>query len=310
MITTQLFHQLRYENNRWPLWRWDLNLRYIGKSFLHRSVAWTQEDSHYYQACFKYLASRPWEKNLAPSVDLQLAAVGDLMWIRSGWSSFMSQALTETLAKADLTLANLETPLVREKPVPKYVYECLRYNSDEKYLDPWEKLHPTQQHVFSLVNNHALDMDHEGLKQTRLAVTQRQGFHCLGGLDPGDEIARLEVNGFKISCLALTFGVNLGHQQMSGPVPGIPVLSFGNPLNEPDWEKLSLWIAEAKGKCDLLILMAHWGFEYEYWPDQFLRSQAHRLMELGVDVILGSSPHVLQPIEIVSINGADANYPV
>jgi len=52
--------------------------------------------------------------------------------------------------------------------------------------------------------------------------------------------------------------------------------------------------------------MAHWGFEYVYWPAARQREDALRLVVMGVDVIVGSSPHVLQPVVVVSVDGAGA----
>jgi len=59
-----------------------------------------------------------------------------------------------------------------------------------------------------------------------------------------------------------------------------------------------------------VIVCAHWGFEYEYWPAARQRAHAVRLIELGADLIVGSSPHVLQPVELVSIDGADPACPL
>jgi hypothetical protein len=58
------------------------------------------------------------------------------------------------------------------------------------------------------------------------------------------------------------------------------------------------------------VLLAHWGYEYEYWPGALQTEHARRLIELGADVIVGSSPHVLQPVELVSVDGADPACPL
>src|SRR6185312_4192234 len=55
--------------------------------------------------------------------------------------------------------------------------------------------------------------------------------------------------------------------------------------------------ARAEG-ADLVILSVHWGVEYETAPRQQEIDQAHRLLDAGVDVLLGHHPHVLQPIEV------------
>jgi poly-gamma-glutamate synthesis protein (capsule biosynthesis protein) len=69
-------------------------------------------------------------------------------------------------------------------------------------------------------------------------------------------------------------------------------------------------IEEARAlRPDWIIALPHWGYEFEYWPDACMRADAHRLIGMGCDVLLGSSPHVLQPVEVVSVNGWDARAP-
>ncbi|MFK0380263.1 CapA family protein [Pandoraea sp. NPDC090278] len=57
------------------------------------------------------------------------------------------------------------------------------------------------------------------------------------------------------------------------------------------------------------MLAAHWGYEHEHWPNNFQRTNAYKLIEMGVDVIFGHSPHAVQPIELISVDGFDRNCP-
>ena len=50
--------------------------------------------------------------------------------------------------------------------------------------------------------------------------------------------------------------------------------------------------------CDFIIVFAHWGIEYK---DKETKEQVvlgHELIDAGADLIIGSHPHVIQPIEI------------
>ena len=49
--------------------------------------------------------------------------------------------------------------------------------------------------------------------------------------------------------------------------------------------------------CDLIIASMHWGTEYEYAQNYAQTAMAHYLIDNGVDLVLGSHPHVLQGIE-------------
>lgn len=312
-----LWEDLRYENGRWPLWRWDQNLRYIAKSLLQRPEPRTAADAAAHAAMSAYLAARgPAQRTgaLADSgaVPVRLCAAGDLMWIRSGWASALSPLVRALFGAADLVLANLETPIVPELPVKRLTYETLRYNAPPAYLDPLRPTRPGAACVLSLCNNHALDQGVAGLRRTRAVVNGTPGLHCVGGPAAGEELLLLRVAGLTVACLGLTFGINWAEQLAPAEQPaGIPVLRFGDPRSEPDWPRLVALLQRARGQgADYVIVLAHWGFEYEHFPDALQRRQAHRLLALGADLIIGSSPHVLQPLEVISLGGWDPACPV
>ena len=298
----QLYEGIRHENGRWPLWRWDRNLRYLVKSVVHRSTPWTMDDREHHARARAYLESGAWRGSVASPA--RLIAGGDLMWIRSGFRDALAPSLRARIAAADLALVNLETPMVPERPVPRFVYETLHYNSPPDYLDAWRGAKAC---AVSLCNNHALDQGQDGLRRTR-DVVESLGLEALGGVDPGDAHGGVRVSDLAIGLTAVTYGVN--HLE-GAPPAGIPVARFGDPAHEPDWRRIAAQITAARlaGK-DLVILLAHWGFEYESWPAARQRAHALRLIELGVDVIVGSSPHVLQPVEMVSVDGADPACPL
>jgi len=56
-------------------------------------------------------------------------------------------------------------------------------------------------------------------------------------------------------------------------------------------------------KIDFKIVSLHWGHEYEYYPTIAQAKLAREIVALGADVIVGSHPHVQQPIEICEVNG-------
>jgi poly-gamma-glutamate synthesis protein (capsule biosynthesis protein) len=297
-----LYEGIRYEDGRWPLWRWDRNLRYVVKSVVHRRTPWTMEDREHHARARAYLESGAWSRAVASPV--RVIAGGDLMWIRSGFREAMAPPLRARIAAADLAVVNLETPMDPERPVPRLVYETLHYNSPPGYLDAWRSDRPC---AVSLCNNHALDQGHDGLRRTR-DVVESLGVEALGGVDPGDAISGVRVGDLAVGLTAITYDVN---HLVGAPPAGIPVARFGDPAHEPDWRRIAAQITAAKrAGGDLVILLAHWGFEYEYWPAATQRAHARRLIELGVDVIVGSSPHVLQPVEMVSVDGADPACPL
>jgi poly-gamma-glutamate synthesis protein (capsule biosynthesis protein) len=296
------FHEhIRYERGAWPLWRLDRNVRYLVKSFVHRRTPWTEEDRQHLAAARAYMDAGTWRSRGARR--LRLSVAGDLMWIRDNWRDAIAPSLRARIASADLAIANLETPIVPERRVPRLVYETLHYNASPELLDPWRA---PPHAIISLCNNHALDQGEDGLRRTREVVTGF-GLAAVGGADVADAIAARHVAGVRVAAIGTTYGIN---HATTAPA-GIPVVRFGDPEHEPDWTAIAALIARARAAGpDLVISCAHWGFEYEHWPAATQRAHAIKLVELGVDVIAGSSPHVLQPIELVSIDGRDAACPM
>lgn len=120
----------------------------------------------------QWIKQRTWP-TLAAEEQISLTAVGDVMWIRSGWRHALSPGVKAILSQADCTAANLETPVDPASKVPKWVYETLHYYAPTDYLANWQDLQSNAQHIFSICNNHALDQGEKGLEATRNIVILR-----------------------------------------------------------------------------------------------------------------------------------------
>src|SRR5262249_25294654 len=62
-------------------------------------------------------------------------------------------------------------------------------------------------------------------------------------------------------------------------------------------------ITQAKRESDLVIVAAHWGYEYQFYPDAAQIEGAKQMAAAGADVILGAQSHTLQPVDILDTNG-------
>ncbi len=298
------FESIRYEDGAWPLTRWDKNLRYIGKSLVHKRTPWTEADRLHAERARAYLEGRRWQAERRPGDGvLRCVLGGDLMWVRSGFGRVFSPGARALLECADLRVVNLETPIVPERSVPTYRYETLHYNAPPEYLDALEGPGIS---LVSLCNNHALDQGPEGLARTREVVSERR-LVPLGGPERGDELARVQMDvgtrTVSLEATAVTYGINHSTGQTPG---GIPIARFGAPhAAGPPWKPR--WPADS---ADLRVLVPHWGYEYEYFTTEAQRRDALELVRAGCDLVVGSSPHVLQPVELVSIDGADPDCPL
>ena len=146
---------------------------------------------------------------------------------------------------------------------------------------------------FNLINggtNHSLDKGTKGIKNTLKIWEQYPEVLYTGVFNSQEErnkIPTIERNGIVFSLLSYTYGTN-------GIKPEAPyqVNYFDKKLIEND-------IKKAKKESDVVLVSAHWGEEHEFEPNQFQKGYAQLFADLGVDVVIGTHSHTIQPIEWV-----------
>lgn len=141
-------------------------------------------------------------------------------------------------------------------------------------------------------NNHALDMGTDGLLNS-LAYWAEFGDDVLftgtfESQEHRDTIPVLERDGVKISFLTYTYGTNSHVREASYQI------------NYFDPELITEDVKRAQELSDFVVLAAHWGDEYSMVPNQMQLDYAQLFADLEVDVVLGSHPHTIQPIEWVT----------
>ena len=152
---------------------------------------------------------------------------------------------------------------------------------------------------FDLVNgatNHALDYDYPGALNS-LAVWNEQEDVVYTGIYESqadrDEIRTIEREGVTFAFLTYTYGTN-GIE----PDTSYRVAYF-------DEEQIRQDVANAKTVSDVVIVSAHWGDENTQEVNEMQHTYAQLFADLEVDVVIGTHPHILQPIEWVT--GANQN---
>ncbi|WHY80022.1 CapA family protein [Neobacillus sp. WH10] len=143
--------------------------------------------------------------------------------------------------------------------------------------------------IVSTANNHTLDKGEKGI-QSEAAYLDSIGLPHVGSfLDEKDrqKLRIIHKNGIKIAFLSYTYGTN-----------GIPVPKGKDFLvNLIDREIMKDEIHRAKKEADVIVMSIHWGNEYQRIPTNDQKDLAEFLANEGVDIIFGSHPHVLQPME-------------
>jgi len=143
--------------------------------------------------------------------------------------------------------------------------------------------------IVSTANNHALDKGEKGI-HSESAYLDQLGLPHVGSYSTERDRQKLRImnkNGIRIAFIAYTYGTN-----------GIPLPKGKEFLvNIIDKKTMKSEIARAKSNADVVVMSLHWGNEYERIPTNEQRDVAQFLANEGVDIIFGSHPHVLQPME-------------
>jgi len=205
------------------------------------------------------------------------------------FSSWFSE-IEPILAQSDLNIINLETTLAG-KPYKGYP----QFSAPDEYA---RDLHNAGFNFFVLANNHSVDRGGSGMEKTINTLSEYE-IPNTGTFKSEEERnsvypVLLKFNKTRISLLNCTYGTN-------GLVPPAPYY-----VNMIDTTQIKKDIAKAKAdKSDIIMIAIHWGGEYEREPNAHQIKVANFLARNGVDVIIGSHPHVIQPIEIIETDGSE-----
>ena len=209
------------------------------------------------------------------------------------------QYIKEMVREADISLGILEGALAGGEPTGYPIF-----NSPDEVID---SLRDTGIDVVNYANNHIYDYDDEGLQRT-IEITKEKGLDVLGVKSTEEEKSYLvkEVDGVKIGFASYVFetaAVN-GYKTINSNPVSINSENLINTFNYNDLESFYNRIAseisamKAEG-VKFIIASMHWGEEYNTYIEATQNEIAKKLNELGVDIILGGHPHVIQPYEII-----------
>jgi len=188
--------------------------------------------------------------------------------------------------KADFALANFEVTLAGP-PFKGY----------PQFSSPDELAVAVKDCGFDVLvtsNNHTCDRGRRGVVRTIEVLDSLQITHTGSFRDSAEYQSNypllVDVKGLTLAVLNYTYGTN-----------GLPTPK-GTIVNRIDNKQIIKDIAIAKQKNpDLIIACMHWGIEYDTMPDANQIYLANLLKHHGVDLIIGSHPHVLQPMEMDTV---------
>lgn len=194
----------------------------------------------------------------------------------------------EEIQAADLAIVNQEVIIAGED------FDVSGYPA---FNAPFELGHDLIEAGFDVIchgTNHALDQGKKGLKSC-IAFWEEQypeipvlGIH--GSKEDQEEIYIYEQDGLKIAVLNFTYGTN-----------GIALpsdMQFAVDMLEE--EAVVAAIAKAEEMADFTVVCPHWGTEYVLEQTKEQEKWAEIFFENGVDLVIGTHPHVIEPIEMIT----------
>ena len=216
------------------------------------------------------------------------AALGD------GTYDFTSyyEYTTSIIQSADIAFINQETPIAGSE---------LGLSNYPNFNGPYEVLDALVNTGFDWINyasNHSVDRGEAGIL-AELEYAKKFGDKItITGINDSEESRNeakvIERNGLKVGVTSYTYGLN-GYELPSDK---------SYLVNITDKEQIKKDITALKKVSDVQIVNMHWGSEYSFAVSDEQKELAQYLSDLGVDVIIGEHPHVIEPMEyITSANG-------
>jgi poly-gamma-glutamate synthesis protein (capsule biosynthesis protein) len=232
-----------------------------------------------------------------PKVEtITISAVGDIIYhmsqIKSAYNSQDGsydfnryfELIKPLIESADIAVANFEGTTAGNDIYPYEAYPI--FNAPYETLDA---IKYAGFDVISTVNNHSIDSRKIGIIRT-LENIQSRGMLTVGTYaeKPESRILIVEEKGINVAFMAYTYGCN-------GMEAVLTSDELDYMINIIDKDKILEDIDDAKGKnADIIIAVMHWGNEYQRDPSQAQTELADFMIDNGVDIILGSHPHVIQ----------------
>ncbi|HDX9694641.1 CapA family protein [Bacillus thuringiensis] len=198
--------------------------------------------------------------------------------------NYIYENIKKAVKSSDLAIVNQETPIAGNN---LKVQGYPTFNTPEEV---GQSLVDTGFNIVTQATNHAMDMGIKGVANTREYWKKYPDVIPVGineSQNERNEIKTITKNGIRFALLNYTYGTN-----------GIKIPADKSwALNLIDKKAIQNDVEKAKSSSDMVIVMVHWGVEYTSTPSKQQKEVAQYLTDLGVDVVIGNHPHVIQPIE-------------
>lgn len=159
--------------------------------------------------------------------------------------------------------------------------------------------------LVSLATNHTMDSGSKAVENSCKYWNSKENVLSTGSYCSDEERNKIdirEVNNIKYTMLNYTYGTN-GMPRIKDYYVNVwptDIDNINNPEKDTKYqaykETVKQDVERVKGKVDFLIVAMHWGVEYTHNPTEYEKDMASYLASLGVNLIIGTHPHVIQPV--------------
>lgn len=229
-------------------------------------------------------------------IHLQIARQANARSTNGGYDFSPAYAnVKDIISGADVAFLNQEVAIVPSQPVSHYPL----FNSPPELLDNMIDLGFD---VFNQATNHIIDKYVSGAIEDYELFHSKENIILTGLYKTWDEMFNPQTitkNDITFSFCAFTESLN-GLQIPQGEELGIVSLNGNNHTDEENYAAMEKIIKMDKEASDIVCVSMHWIDENITQPDDSQKEIAQKLADYGADIIIGTGPHVLQPIEYLT----------
>lgn len=211
----------------------------------------------------------------------------------------MISYIKEIVSNYDIAYYNQETILGgSELGLSDYPTFNSPYEAGDAMLDAGFNL-------VSLATNHTMDSGKKAVENSCKYWQSKENVLTAGSYCSEEERNKInikEINNIKYTMLNYTYGTNgmpVSNDYLVNVWP-TDIDNINNPEKDTKYQAYKKQVKEdidkVKDKVDFLIVAMHWGVEYTHEPTAYEKDMASYLASLGVNLIIGTHPHVIQPV--------------
>ena len=162
--------------------------------------------------------------------------------------------------------------------------------------------------LVSLATNHTLDRGKQAVLNSRNYWNSKENVLAVGSYSSQEEKNKIDIresNGITYTMLNYTYGTNgINVQEDENYLVNIWPMNGNNPEKDIEYQNYKQQVLEdikrVRDKVDVLLVAMHWGIEYQNMPNAYQKDAAKFLSDNGVDIIVGTHPHVIEPIDYIN----------